>query len=191
MGKELTNNEMAKIILANLNELKGKELSSGIYFKSIGRKYVTIVSKNNKLNLIQIPIADFFNIHIDPVKTQKYLEDFEKEELERTNRLNRTYDHCTKFRNRSNIKEEDLPTIIERLKNGETERSLAIEYGTTDASIIRVKKKFCPTALPAPYPRALKELVKQKYLSGESNGDIATELGLNWHTVWLWTKKLK
>ena len=155
MGKELTNNEMAKIILANLNELKEKELSSGIYFKSVGRKYVTITSKINKLDLIQVPIADFFNIHIDPIKTQKYFEDFEKEELERTKKLDRTYDHCTKSRNRSNIKEEDLPTIIERLKNGETERSLAIEYGTTDASIIRVKKKFCPHALPAPYPRAL------------------------------------
>ena len=47
MGKELTNNEMAKIILANLNELKEKELSSGIYFKSVGRKYVTIISKIN------------------------------------------------------------------------------------------------------------------------------------------------
>ena len=191
MEHQLTNNEMAKIIQDNFKSSEKKEIGPGIFFKSVGRKYVVVLMKHPKFDLKQIPIADFFNNYIDPIKIKEYFNGLEKEELERKNKLNRNYDHCTKSRNRSNINEEDLPIIIKRLENGETERKLAIEYGTSDASIIRIKKKFCPHALPEPYPKALKELVKQKYLAGESNGDIATELGLNWHTVWLWTKKLK
>lgn len=43
---------------------------------------------------------------------------------------------------RSKIPECDIPKIVERLKNGETLRAIALDYQTTDMSISRIKNRY-------------------------------------------------
>jgi hypothetical protein len=42
----------------------------------------------------------------------------------------------------SKIPENDIPKIVERLENGETLKSIAIEYETSDMSISRIRKRY-------------------------------------------------
>ena len=42
----------------------------------------------------------------------------------------------------SKIPTTDIPKVIERLKNGETQASIAKSYGTSSMSISRIKKKY-------------------------------------------------
>lgn len=52
---------------------------------------------------------------------------------------------CSENRGISKIKKEDISSIISRIKNGETLRSIAKDYNTSDMSIHRVKKRYCKT----------------------------------------------
>lgn len=42
----------------------------------------------------------------------------------------------------SKIKEEDIPGVVERLRNGETLRSIAKDFETTEMSISRIRKRY-------------------------------------------------
>lgn len=42
----------------------------------------------------------------------------------------------------SKIPEADIPAIVERLKNGELLKTIAAEYGTTEMSISRIRKRY-------------------------------------------------
>ena len=45
----------------------------------------------------------------------------------------------------SKISEDEIPKIVERLKNGETLKSIAKDYNTTDMSISRIRKRYVKT----------------------------------------------
>lgn len=42
----------------------------------------------------------------------------------------------------SKIKESEIPGVVERLKNGETLKSIAKDFGTTEMSISRIRKRY-------------------------------------------------
>ncbi|WP_196886817.1 hypothetical protein [Aureivirga sp. CE67] len=42
----------------------------------------------------------------------------------------------------SKISTDDIPVIIERIKNGDTLKKIAADYGTSDTSIGRVKRRY-------------------------------------------------
>lgn len=54
----------------------------------------------------------------------------------------RSYRNEKHFRLHSKIRAVDIPRVIVRLRRGETLRSIARDYGTSDMSVLRVKQRF-------------------------------------------------
>lgn len=60
---EMTNTEMAKAIKEKFAAIPEKQVSTGVYIKTIGRKYVTLVNTWGNTTLEKVDIEEFYNEH--------------------------------------------------------------------------------------------------------------------------------
>jgi ribosomal protein L9 len=60
---KMTKPEMAKAIEEKYAAIPEKQVSAGIYIKTIGRKYVTLVNTWGVTTLVKIDIEEFYNSH--------------------------------------------------------------------------------------------------------------------------------
>ncbi len=60
---EKTNTEMAKAIKEKFAAIPEKQVSTGVYIKTIGRKYVTLVNTWGYTTLEKVDIEEFYNEH--------------------------------------------------------------------------------------------------------------------------------
>jgi hypothetical protein len=58
-----TINEMRKEIKEKYSAIPEKQISSGIYLHTIGRKYVTIINTWNRTKFEKIALDDFYDGH--------------------------------------------------------------------------------------------------------------------------------
>ena len=63
MKTQMTNTEMAKAIKEKFAAIPEKQVKTGIYIKTIGRKYVTLVNTWGITSLERIGIKEFYNEH--------------------------------------------------------------------------------------------------------------------------------
>lgn len=94
-----------------------------------------------------------------------------------------------KYRGSSTISYEDALKIAKRLDAGEYAKSICKEYGVSEMSIARIRKRYCKEKSASPrYGSDIKSTVfklSQKY----SAPQIAKITGLTYHTVYRWLKK--
>lgn len=84
------------------------------------------------------PNLDFCATRIDPAA------DFHYKNLFWAKKGHNPQYHRIKFprAKSSKIKEAEIPTIVKRLKAGETLKSIAADYDTTEMSISRIRKRY-------------------------------------------------
>ena len=96
-----------------------------------------------------------------------------------------------KYRGSSTISYDEAVKIAKRLDNGEFAKDICVEYGVSEMSIARIRKRYCKEKNASPrYNREIKATVfklAQKYSASE----IAKITGLSYHTVYRWVKKIK
>ena len=94
-----------------------------------------------------------------------------------------------KYRGSSTISYEEALKVAKRLDNGEYAKDICVEYGVSEMSIARIRKRYCKAKNASPrYNREIKATVyklSQKY----SAPDIAKMTGLTYHTVYRWLKQ--
>ncbi len=89
----------------------------------------------------------------------------------------------------SKITYYEAKKIAKRLDAGESAKSLAIEYNTSDMSICRIRKNFCKEKTVAvKYDDDVKETVI-KLLENYSPAKVATMTGLSYYTVYGFKKR--
>ncbi|MDA3893579.1 MAG: helix-turn-helix domain-containing protein [Salinivirgaceae bacterium] len=94
-----------------------------------------------------------------------------------------------KYRGSSSISYDEAVKIAKRLDNGEFAKDICSEYGVSEMSIARIRKRYCKEKSASPrYNREIKTTVfklAKKYTAPE----IAKMTGLTYHTVYRWLKK--
>ncbi len=94
-----------------------------------------------------------------------------------------------KYRGSSTISYEEALKIAKRLDNGEFAKDICVEYGVSEMSIARIRKRYCKQKNASPrYNHEVKTMVyklSKKYTAPE----IANITGLTYHTVYRWLKK--
>lgn len=94
-------------------------------------------------------------------------------------------------RNGSPISYEEALKIAKRLDKGEIAKEICKEYGVSEMSIVRIRKRYCKTTSVLPrYENDIKTTVyklSQKYSAAE----ISKITGLKYHTVYRWVKKME
>ncbi len=96
-----------------------------------------------------------------------------------------------KYRGSSNISYDEAVKIAKRLDNGEYAKDICLEFGVSEMSIARIRKRYCKEKSKSPrYNREVKATV-YKLSKKYSAAKIATMTGLSYHTVYRWVKKIK
>lgn len=93
-----------------------------------------------------------------------------------------------KYRGSSTISYEEAIKIAKRLDNGETARSICKEYGVSEMSIIRIRKRYCQKKVASPrYSKDVKSTVLH-LLEKYSLKEVSKITGLRYETVRRWEK---
>ena len=93
-----------------------------------------------------------------------------------------------KYRGSSSISYEEALKIAKRLDDGETARSICKEYGVSEMSIIRIRKRYCKKKVASPrYSKDIKDTVLN-LLDKYSLKEVAKITGLRYETVRRWGK---
>ena len=93
-----------------------------------------------------------------------------------------------KYRGSSSISYDEAMKIAKRLDNGETARSICKEYGVSEMSIIRIRKRYCKNKVASPrYSKDVKSTVLH-LLKKYSLKEVAKITGLRYETVRRWEK---
>jgi hypothetical protein len=91
----------------------------------------------------------------------------------------------------SPISHKQAKKIAKRLDNGEFAKDICKEYGVSEMSISRIRKRYCKKKQASPrYDKTIKETVlrlAQKHPPGE----VARITGIKYHTVYRWLKGAK
>ncbi|MBI9069528.1 MAG: helix-turn-helix domain-containing protein [Salinivirgaceae bacterium] len=94
-------------------------------------------------------------------------------------------------RNGSPISYEEALKVAKRLDSGEFAKDICLEYGVSEMSIARIRKRYCnKTSVSPRYENDIKTTVfklSQKYSAPE----IAKITGLKYHTIYRWLKKME
>lgn len=94
------------------------------------------------------------------------------------------------FRGRSKISYEEAVKIAKRLDNGEHASDICKEYGVSNMSIIRIRKRYSERKSISPrYEKEIKEVVL-KFSETKSIKEISDITGLKYRTVYNWIKKV-
>lgn len=90
---------------------------------------------------------------------------------------------------KSKLPAKDISKIIERLNNGVNARTIAKEYGTSDMSIIRLKKRHqIVTNCNKVYDDEFKENVRKHLSESKSMKITSVTFGVRPETIWKWNK---
>lgn len=96
-----------------------------------------------------------------------------------------------KYRGSSTINYDEAIKIAERLDKGEFAKDICVEYGVSEMSIARIRKRYCKNKTASPrYDREIKATVYKLSLK-YSAPEIAKITGLTYHTIYRWLKKNK
>jgi uncharacterized protein YerC len=92
------------------------------------------------------------------------------------------------YRGSSTISYDEAIKIAQRLDNGEYAKDISKEYGVSEMSIIRIRKRYCKQKVASPrYTKEVKEVVlklNDKYTYKQ----IASITGIRYETVLRWCK---
>lgn len=92
------------------------------------------------------------------------------------------------YRGSSSISYDEAIKVAQRLDNGETAKDISKEYGVSEMSIIRIRKRYCEKKVASPrYPKDVKNVVlklNDKYTYKQ----IASITGIRYETVLRWCK---
>ncbi len=95
-----------------------------------------------------------------------------------------------KYRGSSTIPYEEALKIAKRLDNGEYAKDICKEYGVSEMSITRIRKRYCKTKTASPrYNKEIKFTV-YKLAKKYPAAHIAKVTGLPYHTVYRWLKNM-
>lgn len=93
-----------------------------------------------------------------------------------------------KYRGSSTISYDEALTIAKRLDKGEFAKDISKEYGVSEMSISRIRKRYCTNKAASPrYDKKVKDTVlklAEKYTAPE----VSKISGINYHTVYRWIK---
>lgn len=93
-----------------------------------------------------------------------------------------------KYRGSSSISYEEALSIAERLDRGEYAKDISKEYGVSEMSITRIRKRYCKNKIASPrYDKTVKETVI-KLAKKHSLNKVAQITGINYHTAYRWVK---
>lgn len=94
-------------------------------------------------------------------------------------------------RNNSTISYEEALKIAKRLDNGERATDISVEYGVSEMSITRIRKRYCNKKNAS--PRYSKEIIETtlKLLQTHSPTTVSKITGIRYETIWRWNKKQK
>jgi len=165
---------------------------------SNGYKSVTIHGKSRYVHRIVAeafirntkPISHKFVLHLDNDITNNHFSNLKWGSAKDLNAKNRQMfiDRGESYRGSSKISHEEALKIAKRLDNGEFAKDICKEYGVSEMSIARIRKRYCSAKNASPrYNNEIKATVfklAQKYSAPE----IATITGLKYHTVYRWLK---
>jgi hypothetical protein len=88
----------------------------------------------------------------------------------------------------SPISHKQAKKIAKRLDKGEFAKDICKEYGVSEMSISRIRKRYCKHRQASPrYDRTIKETVL-KLARKHSSGEVARITGIKYHTVYRWLK---
>ena len=91
---------------------------------------------------------------------------------------------------KSSISYEDAIKIAHRLDHGEHANKICVEYGVSEMSIARIRKRYCKTKQGSPrYSQETKDKALELIRNGKPPTYIATLLGISYETIWRWNKK--
>jgi len=94
-----------------------------------------------------------------------------------------------KYRGSSSISYEDAIKIAKRLDNGEFAKDISVEYGVSEMSIARIRKRYCKSKTSSPrYDKDIKSIVMKLSKKNMTASDIARVTGLKYHTVYRWLR---
>ncbi|MCG8700695.1 MAG: helix-turn-helix domain-containing protein [Bacteroidales bacterium] len=92
------------------------------------------------------------------------------------------------FRGSSTISYDEALKIAERLDNGEFAKDICKEYGVSEMSIARIRKRYCKKKSASPrYDKEIKETVL-KLAEKYSPNEVAKISGIKYHTVYRWLR---
>ncbi len=92
------------------------------------------------------------------------------------------------FRGHSTISYEEALSIAERLDNGEFAKDISKEYGVSEMSIARIRKRYCQQKNKSVrYSREIKENIL-RLCQKHSPSHVANITKIPYHTIWRWLK---
>jgi DNA invertase Pin-like site-specific DNA recombinase len=88
----------------------------------------------------------------------------------------------------SPISHKQAKKIAKRLDNGEFAKDICKEYGVSEMSISRIRRRYCKNSQASPrYDRTIKETVLKLALN-HTPGEVARITGMKYHTVYRWMR---
>lgn len=188
-GNEILHNEKS----VHFNLVKSKTRRSGYYQVSIEgkRMYVQrLVALAFVLN--KQPVSFKYILHKDLNSLNNHYENLEwctrKMITERSFRDNPTKPDS--YRGTSKIPYEDALKIVERLKNGEYAKDICKEYGVSEMSITRIRKRYGGEPGTRQFPKQVKETVL-RLLEKHTPSELVESTGISYHTLYRWNKQIK
>jgi DNA invertase Pin-like site-specific DNA recombinase len=93
-----------------------------------------------------------------------------------------------KYRHTSSITYKQALKIAKRLDKGELAKDICKEYGVSEMSISRIRKRYCKQKQASPrYDKKIKKTVL-KLAEKHPPGEVARITGIKYHTVYRWLK---
>ncbi|TRX72232.1 HNH endonuclease [Carboxylicivirga sp. M1479] len=93
------------------------------------------------------------------------------------------------YRGTSKLSGDDAVKIAARLDGGETAKVLSAEYGVSEMSIARIRKRYCKQKSASPrYSQEHKEMVR-KLLMKFRPVEVAKSTGIRYETILKWKKQ--
>lgn len=137
------------------------------------------------------PIACKFVLHMDNNLSNNHVSNLAWGNSKDLYVKNRKFmdDGADKYRGSSSISFEEATKIAKRLDAGEFAKDICLEYGVSEMSIARIRKRYCKEKNASPrYNREIKSTVYKLSLK-YTGPEIAKMTGLTYHTVYRWLKQ--
>lgn len=180
-------------VKSHLNKKSSKKSSPGRFYYCYinGKKF--LVHRLVALAFVPNPNGYKMVVHMDTITINNYYKNLnwgcQRHIVDNMRVAQRTYQTPQSQRFSSKIPLEDIEKVVERLKNGETAASIARDYGTSDMSVIRVKKRFLSGFTPLKMVRKKTSIDDKQAIiclwreTNYTSDDIANIKGLSPSTV--------
>ncbi len=94
------------------------------------------------------------------------------------------------YRGGSKISHEEALKIVERLKKGEYAKNICKEYGVSEMSIARIRKRYIKEPASIRYPKEVKETA-MRLMQNHKPHELVGVTGIKYHTLYRWYKELQ